>query len=560
MASKNGTKAAATGAKEATPVAGSKPEVATIEAPEASDPVASSYNAIPYQSKPFAQSTPEQIAAMAGLFGLTPPEIRKARVLEIGCSAGGNLIPLAVRYPGLHATGVDISSVEIEQGQAQVKALGLKNCELVCADIAKATDRLADQYDFIICHGVFSWVPDSVRHAIMDVVRTRLAPEGVAYISYNVYPGWKFREVIRDMMLFHAGGLQDAGQRLGQAKAILEYIKGITPEQTAYGRMLRDEAAIVSRVSDDYLQHEHLSHNNSPMYFRDFVTMAAEHKLAYLGEAYLSDMAPQRLGGSVYETLNKLSAGNILATEQYMDFFTNRTFRQTLLVHQAAAGKVNRALGPQSMAGKAFSTGLTVDASFKAVAGQAPLGKFGDAAGRSIAVNAPLPLAMIQVLTEARPYPVAFDDLVRLSRARVPQLEGAPAQAIADAIGTELLNLLLQNMVRVHLDVPQPPASLDRPRAFELARVQAQAGQNWATNVLHVPVGLSPGHQVVLASMDGNRDVAAIEAVVLERLKDGRLTAQQGTNRITDEAALQQLATAFTRQAVGELRNLALLV
>lgn len=551
MATKNGSKAAAP-AKEVAP---------TIEAPvQAPDPIATAYNAIPYQSKPFAQSTPEQLAAMAKLFGLTPAPIATARVLEIGCSAGGNIIPLAVRFPGVKAVGVDISSVEIEQGQAQLRELGIKNCELVCADISKAVDQLKGPFDYIICHGVFSWVPDSVRHAIMDVARTRLAPDGVAYISYNVYPGWKFREVIRDMMMFHAGNLEEPVQRLGQAKAILEYIKGITAEQSTYGKMLRDEAAIVSRVSDDYLQHEHLSHNNKPMYFREFVQLAAEHKMAYLGEAYLSDMAPQRLGGQVYETLSKLSAGNILATEQYMDFFTNRTFRQTLLVHQDAAARINRALGPASLKDMAFSTVLAADATFKPVPGQAPLGKFGDTAGRSIAVNAALPLAMIQTLVEARPYPVTFDDLARLSRAKVPQLEGAPAQALTDALGTELLNLMLQNMVRVHLEPPAPPVARDKPEASLLARVQARQGQNWATSVLHVPVGISPGHQAVLSVLDGTRDIPALEEELKARFKDGRLTAQRGNERITDDAQLGQLAGAFVRQALVELRQLGLLI
>ena len=521
--------------------------------------IADAYDNVPYQSKPFAQSAPEQLAIMGKLFGLNPPPIANARVLELGCSAGGNLIPLAARYPEMHTVGMDISKVEIGHGKEVVAKLGLTNCELLVLDIVKAQAEIKGKFDYIVCHGVFSWVPEDVRHAILDVIRDHLSPNGIAYVSYNVYPGWKLREVIRELMMFHAGSRETPAERLQQAKAILEYTKNISAEQSTYGKLLRDEATQVSRAEDYYLYHEYLEIENNPMYFRDFAKLASDRKLAYLGEAGLSDMAPQRLGKDIHETLNRVSGGNILATEQYMDFFTNRTFRQTLLVHEAQSGHISRALSPASLKSFAINTSLAPDAEFKPVEGQAPLMQYKDNFGRSLSVNSPMALEMINALVQAKPSSVRFDDLVNRVSTNVPGLAANPAQAIADAVGMELINLLVQNVVRLSLAPLQQPAHVDKPLAFSLARVQAQMGQNWATNLLHQPVGISPAHRAVLSQLDGSRTQAVVEADLLAQLKDGRLTAHRGQERITDETELQGLAVQFYAQAIRDLTQLAIL-
>jgi methyltransferase-like protein/2-polyprenyl-3-methyl-5-hydroxy-6-metoxy-1,4-benzoquinol methylase len=533
---------------------------ATVDADARNQKIAETYDSVPYQSKPFAQSAPEQLAVMATLFGLHPPDFRQARVLEIGCSAGGNLIPLAAKYPAVRAVGLDISRVEIDHGKEVISKAGITNCELSVLDIAKAQSEITGQFDYIVCHGVFSWVPELVRHAILDVIRDHLAPEGVAYVSYNVYPGWKTREVIREMMLFHASGRPTPAERLQQAKAILEYTKNISAETSTYGKLLRDEAAQVSRAEDYYLHHEYLEIENNPMYFRDFIGLAGARKLAYLGEAGLSDMAPQRLGKDISETLGMLSGGNILATEQYMDFFTNRTFRQTLLVHETQAAKINRGLGPQSMREFSVSTTLFADPDFKATAGQLPLAQYKDNFGRSLGVNGALSLELIKILVDAKPGSIHFRNIVSKLKASVPGLAANADEAINDAIGMELMNLLLQNVIKLSLEETVVPALSATPKAYALARAQAELGQTWATNLAHQPVGISPAHRSVLALLDGQRDHAAIQAELLAQLKDGRLTANRGTERITAEAELAQLSAQFCTQALNDLRQLLVLV
>jgi methyltransferase-like protein/2-polyprenyl-3-methyl-5-hydroxy-6-metoxy-1,4-benzoquinol methylase len=522
--------------------------------------IADAYDKVPYQSKPFAQSAPEQLAVMAKLFGLDAPDFRQARVLELGCSAGGNLIPLAAKYSGVKALGLDLSQVQIKHGQELIKKAGITNCELKALDIVSAQGQITGQFDYIVCHGVFSWVPEAVRHAILDVIRDHLAPTGVAYVSYNVYPGWKTREVIREMMMFHASNRPTPAERLQQAKAILEYTKKISTEHSTYGKLLRDEAAQVGRVEDYYLYHEYLEIENNPMYFRDFIGLAGARKLAYLGEAGLSDMAPQRLGKDISEILGMLSGGNILATEQYMDFFTNRTFRQTLLVHEAQAAKINRGLSPKSMHEFAVSTTLFADPEFKATQGQLPLAQYKDSFGRSLGVNSVLSLELIKVLVDTKPGAMYFAKIVDKLKASVPGLSANADATIHEAVGMELINLLVQNVIKLSIDELQVAPLAAKPKAYPLARAQAELGQTWATNLAHQPVGISPAHRSVLALLDGTRDHTTLQAELLAQLKDGRLTANRGQERITAEHELVQLSGHFCTQALADLRQLMVLL
>ena len=137
---------------------------------------------------------------------MTPPKIETSRVLELGCASGGNLIPHAVNYPKGQYVGVDLSKTQIDSGLEQVKSLGLKNIELKCCSITDI-DESFGKFDYIICHGVISWVPDFVRDKIFEISSKNLSKNGIAYISYNTLPGWNMVRSIRDMMLYHAKDL-----------------------------------------------------------------------------------------------------------------------------------------------------------------------------------------------------------------------------------------------------------------------------------------------------------------------------------------------------------------
>ena len=181
-----------------------------------------SYDELTYKSIAFAQSSPYRLEACATLLGITPPPCENARVLEIGCSFGGNLIPFAVNNKNAKVVGIDLSGEQIRRGQEIVKEMGLTNLDLIHGDICEF--KSYEKFDYIIAHGVFSWVPDFVKEAILKVVRENLSANGVAFISYNVYPGWKVKDIIRDIMLLAAKDKETMQDKLKAAKeALLVY-------------------------------------------------------------------------------------------------------------------------------------------------------------------------------------------------------------------------------------------------------------------------------------------------------------------------------------------------
>ena len=177
-----------------------------------------SYDEFPYLSFPFPQSHPDRLATIGWLFGMQPAPIDRCRVLEVGCASGGNLIPMAASLPGSEFVGIDFSPVHIERGVADIEALGLSNIRLLAMDIMDFSEAHGT-FDYIIAHGVYSWVPNAVQERLLAICARQLQPAGIAYVSYNTLPGWRMRSVVRDAMTYHTRGIAEPGKRVAQARA-----------------------------------------------------------------------------------------------------------------------------------------------------------------------------------------------------------------------------------------------------------------------------------------------------------------------------------------------------
>lgn len=183
------------------------------------------YDDMPYSSYAYQYSAPEQLAAVASLFGLPSGQVSTARVLELGCGSGGNLIPIALRYPQARVVGVDISGVQIAEGKASIDRLGIGNASLIEADLLDLDADSLGEFDYIIAHGVYSWVPAEVQDAVLRLIARCLAADGVAYVSYNTYPGWKTKEIVRDAMLMHGGARPTVDEQVGYGRSMLNFLK-----------------------------------------------------------------------------------------------------------------------------------------------------------------------------------------------------------------------------------------------------------------------------------------------------------------------------------------------
>jgi cyclopropane fatty-acyl-phospholipid synthase-like methyltransferase len=189
-----------------------------------------SYDAVPYESRSFIETHPDHLATIATLFGLEPPAIDRCRVLELGCSHGSNLIPMASALPGSVFVGIDLSTAQIAEGQKAVAVKGLTNIQLKVMNILDVDESLGG-FDYLVSHGVYAWVPPAIQDKIFNICATQLTPNGIAFISYNAYPGWYIKKVVRDMIFYHASQFADPLQKVRQARSFVEYLAhAVLPE------------------------------------------------------------------------------------------------------------------------------------------------------------------------------------------------------------------------------------------------------------------------------------------------------------------------------------------
>ena len=427
--------------------------------------VGSSYDAVPYESLPFAQTHPDRLATLAHLFGLTPPPLAHCRVLELGCAGGGNLIPMALAMPGAQFVGVDLSSVQVAQGQALIDALGLRNIRLLACSITDI-DATLGRFDYIVTHGVYSWVPEPVQEKILAICAEQLSDHGVAYVSYNTLPGWHMRGMVRDLMRYHAMPFADPGQRVAQARGIVDFLAQWVPAQdNAYGLLLQRELQTLRSAPDYYVLHEHLEDINEPLYFHQFAQRAAQHGLQYLAEADVSSMLASNLPPEVSTTLAKIS-NDVIRQEQFMDFLRNRSFRQTLLVRQGQP--VNRTLTPGRVQALWIGASLQADSPAPDLADLSTRREevFRGAHGGLLKTPNPVTKAAMRVLAQHGPGTLAFDNLLaqalRLLHAAPPAAAAttitAPALDAQAVLASDLLQCHLAGLVELHA-APAPYAS-----------------------------------------------------------------------------------------------------
>ncbi|MGV2432223.1 MAG UNVERIFIED_CONTAM: class I SAM-dependent methyltransferase [Rickettsiaceae bacterium] len=298
------------------------------------------YDELPYSDYAFEYACPEHMYTISKIFGHDAPKVENARILELGCAFGSNIIGFAERYPNSKVTGIDLSQVQIERGLEEVKNLGLKNIELKAMSIGDIGASFG-KFDYIICHGVYSWVPKEIQEKILEIAEKNLSPNGLVYISYNCLPGANILNSFREMMQFHSSMFNTTKDRITQAKAFVSFVKeGLEGSKSPYYTLLQSEIDIINTVGDSYIQHEYLEKGNSEFYFSDFMKSAAEHKLQYLGDARLPSMYIGNLPQKAQAKMAEIN--DIVRSEQYMDFITNRRFRCTILCNQN--GKINRNL------------------------------------------------------------------------------------------------------------------------------------------------------------------------------------------------------------------------
>lgn len=469
-----------------------------------SQPKPTPADAVAYPGYAYLQTHPDHVAALARLCGLSPAPLDTCRVLEVGCGDGANLIPMAMALPRASFRGFDIAASPIQRGQAAVRELGIANIQLEQLDICEAPDRLGE-FDYLIAHGFYSWVPPSARDKLMAICRASLAPHGVAFISYNTLPGGHIRRMIREMMLFHIERAPDPQKKIAQARALLGFLSDLAAGEDEYQLVLKKELERVQKYPPGYLYHDDLATFCDPFYLYEFVNHAAEHGLQFVGDLNSSFVHVGGVDSQSAQSLSELEADPILR-EQYLDFACCRRFRQSLLCHQGLP--VAYQLDARRLEGLLVSSSATtvsdpvnLDPDVEEV--------FQGARNASLKTSHPVMKAAMVALRSVWPERLSLDQLRDAVAVRIgASPDSIPSRLLYESIAAGFTFRVL-DLHFYPLRVTRQPG--DHPSASPLARWQAKQGVV-LTNLLHQPVKVEGDGLRLLSMLDGRRSRVELAA------------------------------------------------
>jgi len=469
------------------------------------------YDELRYPGRFYPQASIERMAMLGTLHGLEPPAVQGCRVLELGCGEGGHLIPLAYVFADSEFLGVDLSEASVGRARNVAAQLGLKNLRFKTEDLG-AFPGNAGTFDYIIAHGVFSWIPPAIQEKLLEVCSRHLSPKGVAYVSYNTYPAGHLRRIPRDLARFHTRHISDPRRKAQETRAILNFVISALPEGTMQRELLRRESAAYLQ-SEPLMVFDLLAEINEPMYFLDFIDQAAGYGLQFIAESDVQKMRTAHLPEEARKQLDAVS--DRLLREQYLDFIHGRGFRQTLLCR--AGHDLDLEVTPRRMEQLLVASSLRPQKAIENVNG-GEAAEFRDVQGRTVSTSEALPKAAYLELGGAYPHALRYRDL-RARACKRAEME-LPLDAVTEA---KLIRMLVSSFANgvAEFHVYQAPFQRevsDRPVANLVARYQAPTDLPVTSMCLTSFAMADPVLRQLLPLLDGSRDHQQLLAELRARL------------------------------------------
>jgi len=450
------------------------------------------YDTVAYPGKPYPETHPDRLAAMALLHGLSPAPVERCRVLEIACGDGANLIPMAYAIPGSEFVGFDLARSPIERGQGRIGELGLSNVRLFVGDLLDVGEELGE-FDYIVAHGIYAWAPDNVRDRLLALCDKLLAPHGIVFVSYNALPGGYLRSMLRDVMLFRTADVEDPIKKVTEAFKFLHFLVESMPEDDVYRQLIEIQLKRMERRAAAATCHDEMGDVFQPVSFYEFARHAQKHGLQYLCEASLPPPTDPSYRAEVCSAVESAAGGDPLRHEQLLDFVRMRMYRESLL---CKAGCVPRRDFPAQ-----HLQHLLFASQAEPVPGQAPGSTAFVLPGGVIKMesNHPAVTSLLLELAKHWPHALSFEDLGSTFSEAGLALEGQGA--------TLLVRLAISKMIELRAwDAPMAHAITERPKASACSRQEA-CTQERATSLLHMTVSLEDAKlRTLLRLLDGTRN------------------------------------------------------
>lgn len=290
------------------------------------------YDELPYCAYPITWTAPERLAIASLLHGGPRLPLDRYRVLELGCANGANLLPMAWYRQHGDFTGLDASVRQIALANDAREQLGLSNLRFIQGDFRSASDQLEGPFDIIIAHGVFSWVTNEARDAMLEMCSALLAPDGLLYLNYNTQPGWSVRGMVRDFLMQHTAHVKSLKERAEMCREVsARVISPLKSKEHAYTMLMANEFKLVAQNQPAYIAHEYLSPENNAYWRSDFFTILKRFGFDFVADADFNCISNQ-ITNELTELLIKENLSGRTAADS-ADLLCYRQMQSPILKH-----------------------------------------------------------------------------------------------------------------------------------------------------------------------------------------------------------------------------------
>ena len=301
----------------------------------------------------FRELAPAWLNYVAALNGCQPRALDPGfTYMELGCGLGLTVALLAGAHPQGRFYGVDFNPAHVDWGRRFAAQAGIGNVEYLERSFLDMTAQEVPECDFIVLHGVYTWVGPEVRAGIQRIIRERLKPGGLVYNSYNCMPGWAadspLQKVVYEMARHIPG---DASQRTHAALKAVEALVGAKFAYFAATPTAGKMAAKMAERNANYLAHEFLNEYWTLFYSSDVADEMANAKLNFVGSATLAENHIELLGSDELQEKVKSQPTQRLR-QLFQDLAQNQRFRRDVFVRGHA--QLNRAGVARNMESQVF--------------------------------------------------------------------------------------------------------------------------------------------------------------------------------------------------------------
>lgn len=442
------------------------------------------YETYHFISKPSKERHIEKIAAISRLWGIDAKIPTDAKVLELGAGTGDSLISMAISYPNSYFIGVDKSKSQVQKGNEYIKKLNLKNIELLEQDFSHFKSKIK-KFDYIIVHGVFSWVDEKTRQGALKVIKKYLGENGVCYISFNSMPGCFFRDALIKQIAKVDDIKKSLKERVKKVRKELETLSECLLDASSYYSLgLKNEVTNVLKLTDSFLVNEILNKDYKSFSLHEFLEILKKHKLYYLSDAsFVRGFSESRKEENLKDNFENF--------ECYIDNIFPKSTRGVLITSKSFERKINL---------DALDS-FYVSSSLCYIEGDKNFGEFKDSQGNSLEFETTKEVEFFKELEKAWSKPISLKDMNLVIRKR----------KILDYFSKELIDLYIT-------DLPFTNKLLEYPKTSEYAKIQLK-NLGYATNFRNEYVIFNDFQKEVFNLLDGKNKKSDILNELIKKLK-----------------------------------------